>query len=99
MAQAQTASRPRSPSLLAKIVGANSKLQMREAIEGYLFALPWILGLIIFFGGPVLASMFLSFTEYDIVGQPRFTGVDNYARAFFNDKLFWPSMGRTFLYA
>ena len=99
MAQAQTASRPRSPSLLAKIVGANSKLQMREAIEGYLFALPWILGLIIFFGGPVLASMFLSFTEYDIVGQPRFTGVDNYARAFFNDKLFWPSMGRTFLYS
>ena len=99
MAQAQATPRPRSPSLLAKIVGANSKLQMREAIEGYLFALPWILGLTIFFGGPILASVFLSFTDYDIVGQPRFTGLDNYTKAFFDDKLFWPSMGRTFLYA
>jgi multiple sugar transport system permease protein len=72
---------------------------MREAIEGYLFALPWILGLIIFFGGPVLASMVLSFTDYDIVGSPRFTGLDNYVKAFFDDRLFWPSLWRTFLYA
>lgn len=89
----------RSRSLLMRIVGADSKLQMREAIEGYLFALPWILGLIIFFGGPILASMVLSFTEYDILSTPRFTGLDNYAKAFFDDKLFWPSMMRTFVYA
>lgn len=87
------------PSLLARLVGAQTKLQTREAIEGYLFALPWILGLLVFFGGPILASMALSFTEYDILSVPRFIGVENYTRAFFDDKLFWSSMGRTFLYA
>ena len=99
MAQAVYSNRSQPPSLLARIVGAQTKLQTREAIEGYLFALPWILGLIIFFGGPILASMVLSFTEYDILSTPRFTGLDNYTKAFFDDKLFWPSMGRTFLYA
>lgn len=84
---------------LAFILGADTPLQLREAVEGYLFALPWIIGLVVFFGGPLLASMFLSFTNYDIVGTPHFTGLDNYAKAFFDDKLFWPSMGRTFLYA
>ena len=82
-----------------RAVGAQSKLQTREAIEGYLFALPWLLGLLIFFGGPIVASMALSFTEYDILSVPRFAGLDNYQRAFFDDKLFWPSLWRTFYYA
>lgn len=99
MAQAVYPHHSSAPSLLARIVGAQTKLQTREAIEGYLFALPWILGLIIFFGGPILASMALSFTEYDILSVPHFSGLDNYTRAFFDDKLFWPSLGRTFLYA
>ena len=99
MAQAVYSQKSQPPSLLARVVGAQTKLQVREAIEGYLFALPWILGLIIFFGGPILASMALSFTEYDILSTPRFIGVGNYTRAFFDDKLFWSSMGRTFLYA
>lgn len=43
--------------------------------------------------------MALSFTEYDILSVPHFSGLDNYARAFFDDKLFCPSLGRTFLYA
>jgi len=99
MAKAVPLPQLQRPSLLARLVGAQTKLQTREAIEGYLFALPWLLGLIIFFGGPILASMALSFTEYDILGAPRFTGLDNYARAFFDDKLFWPSLWRTFYYA
>ena len=89
----------KKPTVLARIVGAENKLQTREAIEGYLFALPWLFGLLIFFGGPILASMALSFTDYDILGTPRFTGLDNYSRAFFDDKLFWPSLWRTFSYA
>ncbi len=71
----------------------------REAIEGYLYALPWALGFILFIAGPMLASLFLSFTRYDIARPPSFVGVQNYVRALTSDPLFWPSMGRTFSYA
>ena len=84
--------------LLAKLVGANSKAQARKALWGYVFALPWILGLIIFWGGPIVASFYYSFTEYDILGSPVWVGLANYTRAFPQDDLFWPSLGRTFLF-
>ncbi len=71
----------------------------REAIEGYLYALPWALGFILFIAGPMLASLFLSFTRYDIARPPTFVGVQNYVRALTSDPLFWSSMGRTFSYA
>jgi len=82
--------------LLAKIVGAQTHMQTRQAVWGYLFALPWILGLIIFFGGPILASAYFSLTEYAVLDAPKFIGLANYARAFYRDDLFWPSLGRTF---
>jgi multiple sugar transport system permease protein len=83
---------------LAKIVGAKTAVQTRRALWGYLFALPWILGLIIFFGGPILASLYFSFSEYSVLDTAKFIGLDNYARAFNRDDLFWPSLGRTFTF-
>jgi multiple sugar transport system permease protein len=85
--------------LLGRLVGAKTPFQTRRALWGYVFALPWILGLIIFWGGPILASFYFSFTNYEIIGAPKFVGLDNYVRAFTNDRLFWPSLGRTFTFA
>jgi multiple sugar transport system permease protein len=102
MAVAQTAGtvqQRRSPGLLAKIVGAKSRVEVNEAIWGYIFLLPWVLGLLIFFLGPILASAYFSFTEYDVMSAPRFIGLENYAKAFGDDKQFWPSLWRTFVYA
>ena len=48
--------------------------------------------------GPMLASLYLSFTQYNIVRDPEFVGLANYARAFTGDQLFWPSIARTFTY-
>ena len=87
------------PGLLARIVGAKTRLQMHNALQGYLFLLPWLVGLLVFFGGPVLACVILGFTEYDILSVPRFVGFDNYSKAFFDDYLFWPSLGRTLYFA
>ena len=87
-----------SPGLLAKIVGANSAYQTRSALWGYAFALPWILGLIVFWGGPIIASFYLSFTQYDTGREAIFVGFENYIKAFTNDQLFWPSLGRTFYF-
>ncbi|MEM7128840.1 MAG: sugar ABC transporter permease [Chloroflexota bacterium] len=87
------------PSFLSRLVGAESAFQTKRAVWGYIFALPWILGLIIFWGGPILASFYFGFTEYAVIGTPRFIGLDNYIKAFTTDELFWPSLGRTFTFA
>lgn len=90
--------RPRS-TFLPKLLGVDSHLEVEGALWGYIFLLPWLLGLIVFVVGPILASFYLSFTQYNILTPPRFVGLANYQRAFTKDTLFWPSLGRTFLYA
>lgn len=94
-----TAHTPAKPSLLARIVGAKTQYQTRKALWGYVFALPWVVGLIVFWGGPILASFYLSFTEYGVTGRPKFIGLENYVKAFTADDLFWSSLGRTFTFA
>lgn len=86
------------PSLLSRAVGARSPVQTRKALWGYLFALPWIVGLIVFWGGPILTSFYLSFTEYGITSPAKWIGLANY-EAFQTDNLFLPSLGRTFSFA
>jgi multiple sugar transport system permease protein len=89
----------KEPGVLARIVGAETQLRARDALQGYLFALPWLLGLVIFVAGPILASMYYGFTEYSILGTPSWIGLGNYKTAFFDDTLFWPSLGRTLYYS
>jgi multiple sugar transport system permease protein len=43
-----------------------------------LFLAPWIAGFLVFYAGPMLVSLWLSFTDYDIVNPPEFVGLDNY---------------------
>ncbi|MBC7077702.1 MAG: sugar ABC transporter permease [Synergistales bacterium] len=81
------------------MVGVSSDLQIKQALASYVFLLPWLLGLIIFWVGPILASFYFSFTKYDIITPPRWIGLENYRQAFFRDNLMWPSLWRTFKYS
>ena len=63
--------------------------------EGVICALPWIVGFIVFTGGPMLFSIVISFCRYDILNPAVFTGLDNYAFMFAQDDLFWKSLGNT----
>jgi multiple sugar transport system permease protein len=74
-------------------------LRGREALAGYLFLLPWLIGLLCFTAIPMLASAYFSFTRYDVVNAPEFTGLKNFQEIFTKDRLFWKSMGLTFRYA
>ncbi len=85
--------------LLGTIVGAKTVQGTRKALLGYLFITPWLLGLLLFHAGPLVASLYLSFTEYDILSAPRWVGLRNYTYALTGDTLFWPSLARTFSYA
>lgn len=75
-----------------------SPLQRREAIEGYLWISPWVIGFLVFSLGPIIASFYLSFTDYSIGGAPEWIGFTNYNTALFEDQLFWPSLQRTVYY-
>lgn len=65
---------------------------------GYIFLLPWLIG---FFGltlGPALASLYLSFTNYDLLQSPDWVGASNYVRIATADPKFAAAMKVTFLY-
>lgn len=65
---------------------------------GYLFLTPWLLG---FFGltlGPALISLYLSFTDFDLLSTPNWVGAANYVRIATNDPKFVAAMHVTFLY-
>lgn len=57
-------------------------LRHREAIAGYAFVLPWLVSLLVFTSYPVLASVYFSFTEYNVVQPPHWVGLENYVRMF-----------------
>src|SRR3954470_1794300 len=52
----------------------------RDNKVGYLFLLPWLVGLVVITIGPMLASLYLSFTNYSLIQAPEWTGLANYAR-------------------
>jgi multiple sugar transport system permease protein len=72
-------------------------LSRREAIMGYLFISPWLFGFIVFLIGPILASLYLSFTTYKPGQTPVWIGLENYVRMF-GDDLFYHSLRITTVY-
>ncbi len=53
----------------------------REALEGFIFLLPNILGFLIFFAGPLVLSFYYSLTDWDLFTTPKFIGLQNYLQA------------------
>lgn len=72
--------------------------QLKESLAGYGFLAPWLIG---FFGLtiiPMVYSLYLSFTRYDIFSAPSWIGLDNYIRLFTNDPAFIQSAQITLVY-
>jgi multiple sugar transport system permease protein len=75
-----------------------SKLLTREYIAFYLFASPWLLGLLFFILGPTIASFVLSFTDYPVIVAPKFIGLQNFLNMI-NDDLVAQALKVTALYS
>src|SRR5690349_9339648 len=71
-----------------------SKLRAKEERWAYLFILPQFLGLVLFVLGPVLATLFLSFSEWNLVAPPQFIGLQNYAVSL-QTQVFWQTWANT----
>ncbi len=85
------------PSAEAKRASYRRRMLTRT-LEGWFFAAPWIIGLLTFFLGPMLYSIYLSLTSYNIVQSPRFIGLGNYVEML-RDPLIWKSLQVTTIYA
>src|SRR5206468_400797 len=76
-----------------------NRLLMQEYIAFYLFASPWLIGLVVFTVGPMIASFLLSFADYAVIVPPKWIGFQNYIEMFTDDKLVWQALKVTFLYS
>jgi len=70
----------------------------RETITFYLLIAPWLLGFLLFVLGPMLASLGISFTRWDLLSPAKLIGLDNYEKLFTRDPLFWQSLKVTAVY-
>jgi multiple sugar transport system permease protein len=69
-----------------------------ENLWGYLFLAPWFVGLFVLTLGPMLASLYFSFTDYALLTAPEWVGLENYRRMFFEDGRYPQSLEVTFKY-
>lgn len=74
-----------------------SALKRREAIDGYLFIAPWLIGFIVFVSGPMIGAFWLSFMDWDLFSDPEWVGLENY-RELADDRLVVKSLINTTYY-
>lgn len=72
--------------------------EKKEAGTGFLFISPWLIGFVCLTGGPLLFSLYASFTNYNLTSKMDFIGIQNYVKMFATDPVFWKSLGNTLYY-
>ncbi len=75
-----------------------ANFERREALVALAFISPWIIGFLVFTAGPMILSLGLSFTEYNIISSPKPIGLANYQELLTDPRL-GLSLGNSFYYA
>jgi len=70
----------------------------REEREFYIFIAPWLIGLLLFYLAPILASLFMSFTDWPMLRAPTWVGLANYTKMAINDAVFRKALINTLYY-
>nr|WP_235922114.1 sugar ABC transporter permease [Lentzea tibetensis] len=78
--------------------GAPPRRPNKSQGVAYLFLAPWLLGAIGLTVAPMVVSLYLSFTDYDLFNTPNWVGVDNYVKLFSDDPRYLQSVGVTLRY-
>src|SRR5512132_3558196 len=74
---------------------ARSRAAWRRRGWVLLFMSPWLVGFSVFFGYPLVMSVYLSFTHYDLLSPPRWIGLANYRYMFGTDEQVWSAIKHT----
>jgi multiple sugar transport system permease protein len=88
--------RPRAASVPRGI--ARLTIGQQENLYGYLFLLPWFVGMVIITVGPIVASLFLAFTDYSIMSAPRWVGLANFQTMLSGDSRYLGAVRTTLTY-
>jgi multiple sugar transport system permease protein len=75
-----------------------SGVSTRQNGVAFLFLAPWVCGILVLTLGPILASLYLSLTNYDLFTAPVWAGLANYKRLFFEDARYYQALKVTFTY-
>ncbi|MCE9559861.1 MAG: extracellular solute-binding protein [Armatimonadetes bacterium] len=75
-----------------------TKAEKAESRAGFMFISPWILGMVIFTLGPMVLSLLMSTTSWDLIQTAQWRGAGNFAEAFGEDPRFWGSLKVTAIY-
>lgn len=70
----------------------------RQNLWALLFLGPWLIGFVVFTAGPMIGSLYLSFTDYDLLTSPKWAGLANFRRMFTDDPVFLESLKVTLIY-
>ncbi|MBZ0284408.1 MAG: sugar ABC transporter permease [Anaerolineae bacterium] len=81
---------PRKPPLIERFLD-------NQKIIAYLFILPSLIGFVVFFAIPAIRSIFISFTEWNLLSDAKYVGIENYQTIFADDR-FWRSLQVTITY-
>ncbi|MDF2987702.1 MAG: binding-protein-dependent transport system inner rane component [Eubacterium sp.] len=76
----------------------HKKKLIKNDLAAYAFLSPWIIGFVLFSGFPILYSLFISFTDWSLLGTKNFVFLDNYI-SLFQSKSFWNSLYVTLLFS
>ncbi|MBW7453904.1 carbohydrate ABC transporter permease [Paenibacillus sepulcri] len=82
--------------IIARIL-VRKKVIHNKTASFYLFVSIWIIGFLLFTLGPMIFSFYISFTKWEVVSSPQWTGLDNY-RMLFKDTMFYKALSVTFYY-
>ena len=74
-----------------------TKRQKKENIIGYIFIAPQLVGFVLFVAFPLVFSLYLCFAQWNMIDMPEFVRLMNF-KAIFQDRIFWKSIGNTFIY-
>lgn len=93
-----TATSARTSARQPKRSAADRGWRKREGRLAYVFLTPWLVGMVCFVVGPVILSLVMSFTDWSLLDDPQFVGLDNYERMLTGEYRFWESLRITGLY-
>ncbi|MBO5522131.1 MAG: sugar ABC transporter permease [Roseburia sp.] len=83
---------------MKKIKEKKAPYKRRDNVAGYVMLFPWLFGFVLMWLIPMMISIYYSLTDFNLLNTPTFIGLNNYIRAFTQDKSFWQALKVTFIY-
>lgn len=95
MTAVSTKPRVAAPAPAARRAPSSQRTKLKRRLTILAFMSPWIIGLSVFFAYPLLATIYYSFTNFDLINDPTWAGFSNYVYMFTKDPLMWTAIGNT----